>query len=268
MKLIIFSIIIPFLLSGCDNSRNLAEMCKNNQDICTEFGQDSWCKKERIQVAFSRIDLKNTQQDVHRFNLLTAYEGYIKCMALASQIQHIKLKEKTTLRKNNLFKARASLEKLSQETLSSKHPHLLFYHWTRSGNQESLAEFLQMEGSAALENTTAQYHLATHYVKRDINKTLNLLYHALELYEPGTVLNPEIFQTLATIYTNKEQYQQSYIWLKVYYLELTSNKEKKQIEVMLEQYKSVYELDRDFLDDVAESTLDKIYEGSFTSPKH
>jgi hypothetical protein len=186
-------------------------------------------------------------------------------MSLASQIQHIKLKSKTVVRTNNLLKAKAHLAEHTEATMNSNHPNLLYYHWTRRSDEQALAKFLTLEGSKILENPTAQYHLATYYVKRDINKTLGLLFHALELHQQGTEVEVEIFQTLATIFTNKEAYKQAYIWLKVY--QLAQKDSNKEVEDNLALYQQGYKLDGDFLDDVAENTLENILVGKFTSPK-
>ncbi len=267
MKSFTLAVVLPFLLFGCESGRSLAELCKQNQEICNEFGQDSWCKSERNGVARARIALKENIKDLQKYNLLVSYEGYIKCMSLASQIQHIKLKEKTTSRIHNLLKAQANLAELSDQTVTSNHPHLLYYHWSRDGNEKALEEFLKLEGTRALENTTAQYHLATYYTKRDIQKTLMFIYHALELHEQGTTLNPEIFQSLATIFTNKNMYKQAYIWLKIYNLVHVKKNEKDLIDKSLINYQSTYNLDGTFLDKVAYNTLEKIESGQFNSPK-
>jgi len=261
---VVFTILL--LLNGCEDGVNLTQLCNDNAEICNEFGQDSWCKVPRIDVALNRIKVQNKNLDGDKYNLLVAYEGYIKCMSLASQIQHIKLKEKTTLRKNNLFKAKASLALLSEKNINSKHPHLLYYYWSRESNDLALAEFLKLEGTAILENSTAQYHLATYYIKRDRTKTLGLLYRALELHEPGTTLSAEILQTLATIFTQNKQYKQAYIWLRTYQLSL--EKPDKMIEVSLNNYQQGKDLDADFLDEVANTTLSKIEAGRFTSPNY
>ncbi|MCW8863686.1 MAG: DUF2989 domain-containing protein [Colwellia sp.] len=254
------------LLFGCDSSKSLAELCKENPQICHEFGEDSWCKSERVDVALSRIAVKTQKQDFQKYQLLLAYEGYVDCMGLASQIQHIKLKEKTTLRKNNLLKAKAQLAELSDQTLNSTHPHLLYYHWSRELNENSLQQFLALEGSAELENTISQFHLATYYSKKDTNKTLSLLFHALELHQPKEKLIPEVFQTLATIFTNKEKPKQAYIWLKTY--QLAQKKNNQQEVFALQQYAKNNALDVDFLDKVAKSTLSKIKLGEFKTPKY
>lgn len=266
-KMKLFTLFLSLLLlSGCDGSKSLAVLCKENPQICQEFGQDSWCKRERINVALARIDLKNKKEDLYKYNLLVAYEGYVGCMDLASQIQHIKLKEKTTMRKNNLFKAKAKLAELSDNTLDSTHPHLLYYHWSRELNKSSLAQFLQLEGSAALENSISQFQLATYYAKKDKNKTLRLLFHSLELHQPNEKLIPDTFETLATIFTNQAKFKQAYIWLKIYHLVTT--KHVDQVKNQLEQYQSAYSLDGTFLDKVASNTLANIESGKFKAPKY
>jgi hypothetical protein len=265
MKLL--TLIFSFLLlSSCDNSKNLVELCKDNPQICQEFGQDSWCKSEHINVTLARIELKNIIKDLHKYNLLIAYEDYVSCMGLASQIQYITLKEKTTMRKNNLIKAVAKLAELSHKTLDSAHPHLLYYHWSRGQNKKSLAQFLMLEGTLALEDSTSQFQLATYYAKKDNNKTLQLLFRSLELHQTNAKLIPEIFETLATIFTNRDKPKQAYIWLKIY--QLATTKHDRQVKQQLKQYQSAYSLDGDFLDDVASNTLANIERGEFKTPKY
>jgi len=258
------AVLLVLLLNGCDNKVNLKKLCNENTEICNEFGKDSWCKTERIDVVLNRIKVKNNNLDVDKYKLLIAYEGYIKCMSLASQIQHKKFKEKTTLRKDNLLKAAAQLSQLIEQSANSKHPHLLYYYWSRESSDSALKEFLQLEGDPILENSTAQYHLATYYIKRDSNKTLGLLYRSLELHQPGTELSPEILQSLVTIFTKIKKYKQAYIWLRTY--QLLQDEPNEMIETSLNSYQQENALDTDFLDKVASSTLAKIKAGQFTSP--
>ena len=79
------------------------------------------------------------------------------------------------------MKATSQLLKLTAQSANSKHPHLLYDYWSRESSDSALKEFLQLEGDPILENSTAQYHLATHHIKRDNNKSLGLLYRSLEL---------------------------------------------------------------------------------------
>ncbi|PKG81832.1 DUF2989 domain-containing protein [Colwellia sp. 75C3] len=260
------AVLCVLILNGCDNNVNLKQLCSENAEICNEFGKDSWCKVQRIDVATNRIKVKNNNFDADKYKLLIAYEGYIKCMSLASQIQHKKLKEKTTLRKDNLLKAKAQLSQLTEQSANSKHPHLLYYHWSRESNDLALENFLQLEGDPVLENSTAQFHLATYYIKRNSKKTLGLLYHALELHQPGSELSPEILQSLVTIFAKKKQYKQAYIWLRTY--QLLQDEPDEMIETSLNSYQQAKTLDAEFLDKVASTTLAKIESGQFSSPNY
>lgn len=262
----LIAVLFTLLLSGCGERAKLKSLCNDNAEICNELAQDSWCKRQRVAVILNKIEVKKNNLDTDKYNLLIAYEGYIKCMSIAAQIQYLKLKEKTTRRNNNILKAKEYLLLLSKETSLSKHPLLLYYQWTRESNKLALKHFLQLEGSPLFDNSTSQYHLATYYIKRDPNKTLGLLYRALELHEPGTEITPDILATLATILTKKKQYKQAYIWLRTYQLLLDKPDEK--IELRLSQYQKEKTLDTDFLDEVARATLAKINTGKFTSPKH
>jgi len=265
MKLITVFLTSIFLLSGCDNRPNFAELCESNSEICNEFEKDSWCKRERIKVGFANLDQKLSASGVHQFTQLVAYEKYEECMVHASKIEHIKLKQKKTMRVNNAIKARNRIIEISKATEKSEHPHLLYYHWSRYINEESLAKFLAQEGTDALENPLSQYNLATYYTKIDPKKTLSLLYRSLELYKEDEDINPEIFQSISTIFVEKQSAKQVYIWLRV--LRLYSPENEEVTEKSLNDYLKGYNLNKKLLDKVAESTLEKIEAGTFKSPR-
>lgn len=236
-----------------------------NSDICDEFEEDSWCKRERIAVGFSNLEHKLKAIDLHKYNQLLAYEGYAKCMVHASKIEHIKLKQKQTMRIKNAIKAKQRIEEISKETENSEHPHLLYYHWSRYINEEALAKFLSQEGSSALENPKSQFNLATYYTKIDPDKTLKLLYRALELSSVDEEINTEIFQSISTVFIESKSIKQVYIWLRVLRLYMPENKEVT--EKSLDNYIRGYKLNKKLLDKVAKATLDKIKSGTFKSPK-
>ena len=258
--------LLTLLLTGCEDKVNLTKLCDKNTEICSEFEDDSWCRKNRTDILINKINIKKNNLEIDKYHLLLAYEGYIKCMSIASQIQHIKSKKITIRRKSDLLKAEIDLSLLSEEVINAKHPHLLYYQWSRESNELALAEFLQLEGSPILENSTAQYHLATYYIKHNSKKTLGLLYRSLELHEPGTELPPEILQTFSTIFIKKKQYKQAYIWLRTYQLLL--DEPDKMIEESLNYYQKHKKLDASFLDKVASATLSKIQAGEFTTPSY
>jgi hypothetical protein len=265
MKKIFGCFLLLLLLPACDNKPSFAELCDNNTEICNEFEQDSWCKRERIKVGFANLEEKLEPSDIHKYNQLIGYEHYAKCMDHASKIEHIKLKQKQMMRVNNSITAKKRIAEISKETEQSDHPHLLYYHWSRYINEASLAKFMAQEGTEALENSHSQYNLATHYTKIDPKKTLRLLYRSLELYQEDEIIYPEVFQSISTVFLEERQPKQVYIWLRI--LRLYSPDNEQVSEKSLNDYIVGYKLDKELLDKIAVITLDKIESRTFKSPK-
>jgi hypothetical protein len=267
MQMSLFTIFFTLiLLSGCDSAPSFAQLCEENPKICNEFHEDSWCKRERIAVGAANIEHKLQSGDLEKFNQLIAYENYNKCVTHASKIEHIKLKEKKTRRIENMMAARQRIDEIAEETIDSEHPRLLYFHWTRYLNEQSLEKFLLLEGTNELETPESQFELATYYIKRDQAKTLQLLFHALELNNEDNDVNVEVFKSLSSIFADKKQPKQSYIWLRV--LQLYMPDDPSLSEVTLNNYVKLHSLDVNFLNKVAETTLDKILSADFTSPKN
>ncbi|SEL11785.1 Protein of unknown function [Colwellia chukchiensis] len=254
-----------WLLMACEKSQNFAELCQEHKEICLEFQEDSWCKRERIAVGFANLAEKLASQDSNKFAQLIAYENYEKCMEHAAKIEHIKLKVKKTMRTNNVLKARQRINEIANATKGSEHPDLLYYHWSRFLDESALQKFIALEGSKLLEQPHRQINLASYYAKRDANKTLKLLYRALELYPNDAVIDTEIFQSIASIFADKQEYKQAYIWSKILYLYQPD--ESNITDKSLTDYSELHHLDRQFLDRVAASTLKLIESGEFNAPK-
>ena len=255
---------LMLLTSACDKAPSFADLCRDNPQICNEFKEDSWCKKERIDVGFANLAHQNNSSDIEKFNQLISYENYAQCMNHASKIEHIKFKDKQTMRITNVIKAKQKIKDISKATESSKHPSLLYYHWSRYLNKDALQTFLDLESTNKLETSELQFNLATYYAKRDQSKTLKLLYHALELSKKDDVINTEIFKSIATIFADKKKYTQVYIWSQI--LATHSPEDESIKHVNLQSYAQTFNLDQEFLDTVALKTLDSIVNGQFKTP--
>jgi len=264
MQIKYFAWLLVILLSSCNKGPNLAQVCQDNPEICAKITEDNHCRRERNNTILTDVTLKQTHADSQKYQLLIAYEKYKACMGLASQIEHIKLKEKKTNRVQNYLRVQALISNLADQTKNSENPLLLYYHWTRFLDNDALAKFLKLEGTKALENPESQLHLATYYAKKDPNKTIKLLFHALELYQPDAHINPEIFHTLTTIYADKQQYKQAYIWLMI--LKLYAPDDPALKDKTIENYIDRKQLDIKFLNKVAKATLTKIANGKFKAP--
>lgn len=253
-------------LYGCDNGPKVSEICQEHTKICADLQEDNWCRKERREVLVNYDKLNKDSQDNNKYALLLTYETYAKCMDKASLIEHKKLKEKKSIRINNAINAKSRIKEMSLETSNSENALLLYYHWSRFNDKTALNKLLALEGTSEVETPDTQFNLATYYVKRNPAKTLTFLFHALELYKPEEPINIEIFKSLTTLFSEQGKYKHAYIWLKV--LELYAPSDKEFNKQALEQYIRQHKLNKDFLDQVAESTLDNILEGTFVTPKH
>lgn len=253
------------LLQACNSEQTITELCEENVEICAEFVADSWCKSERKKILLSYKSLNLEPIDFNKYNVLISLENYKECMAFAGKIEHIKLKEKRSLRLQNTENAINKINALSDETKNSNDPYMLYYHWSRYLEKKALHKFIKLEGSPALESPELQFFLATYYTKIDDKKTLGLLYHALELYKADEKINPELLKSLITIFTDKKEYKQAYIWLKI--LDIYHPGDKDISKNSLPNFAQLHRLNADFLDKVAASTLNKIQNGQFKSPK-
>ncbi|MGB2739323.1 MAG: DUF2989 domain-containing protein [Cognaticolwellia sp.] len=260
----IVSILPLCALMACENGLSFADLCEQHPEICQEFQEDTWCKQERISVSFANLAHKLEAVDSNKFQQLMAYEGYKKCMEHASKIEHIKLKIKQTRRIKNVIQAQDKITEISDATRNSEHPDLLFYHWSHYLDEHALGKFTALEGNALLEKPNRQVNLASFYAKRDPQKTLKILYHALELYQPDETLDSEIFKSIASIFADKKEYKQAYIWSKI--LHIYSPDDTNITDESLESYIRINGLKGEFLDKVAKTTLNKIIDGKFTSP--
>lgn len=256
--------LLPLTFMGCDKGPNVASICQEFPSVCQQLSEDNWCRVERREVLMDYHRLQTSNNEDFQYYLLLALEDYAKCMDKASLIEHKKFKEKKTNRINNAIQAKAMIKDIAEKTAESDNPLLLYFHWSRFNDKESLAELLALEGSSAVENPESQFNLATYYIKRDLDKTQDLLFHALELYKVQDEINVEIFKSLTTLFLDQEQYKQAYVWLKI--LALYKPDDSALNEQTLELYKRKFNLNTEFLDRVANSTLDKITQGKFVSP--
>ncbi|UAA40431.1 DUF2989 domain-containing protein [Paraneptunicella aestuarii] len=252
------------LLSGCDkfSEIGITEICEQYPQMCEDLNSDAWCRAEKSKIIKNRYNNLKQPSDGWKYELLLNFEEYKQCIAKASQIEHIKLKEKKSGRVAGLITADKELRKLARDTQESKDPRLLYYHWSRFGSEEHLKEFLAYRDSELLESPEMQIALATYYVKNDREKTIQTLYHALELYRANDEIDSEIFNSLTSIFVKLEDYPKAFIWgyiareFKVEKLDLS------QIEALVRQTGG----NIGALEDTADDYVDAIKSGEFRAP--
>lgn len=261
-KLFTLSLVFP-LISACDNGPSLRSICETHSEICQDLNTDAWCRNERRLVIFGRYEEMSTPTDEVRYQLIQNFEAYSKCVHKASLIEHIKLKEKTTSRVNGYVTSIKELKRLSEATKDSNHPHLLYWHWSRNGDEAALSRFLKLRDTGVLQTPELQFKLATHYVKYNQDLTIDTLYHALELYDGSEPLNTEILTTLSTLYLKQEKFKHAYVWGKI-------AKENGATDIDLAPLRAMLENDNirvSDLDGLANDYFSDINSGKFVPPK-
>lgn len=262
MKSLTLAIIAIQLLSGCDTGLTLRQICDEKSELCADMSADGHCNGERMEVIFNRYYEAKLPSDKNRYKLLMKVEKYSDCMAVASQIEHIKLKEKKTSRVDGYIGSVTEIKRLSDQTRSSDYPPLLYYHWSRNGSTPALEKFLALEGSDKLDTPELMFDLASYYVKRDLPKTVKLLYRSLKLLKKDEVANPEIFASLSSIFFTQEKYSYAYLWAKIAMLSGLENVNLEELKFEIASLGKTTTA----LDDLAEQTYQQILDGEFEKP--
>jgi len=259
---LVFSALV--LLPGCDSffALKVKDICDKHPQMCSDLNPDGWCRAEKANIINLRYQKLMAPSDKLNYQLLLGFEHYHKCVTKAAQIEHIKLKEKKSGRVQGIITAQKQLKSLAADTKDSMDPHLRYYHWSRFGDEQALEHFLGYMKRGRLETPELQVALATYFVKFDLDKTINTLYHALELYREDDEVNTEIFKSLTTIYMKKGQFNHAYIWAYVANDYEVTDVDLAEIESIVSQ--SGGKLSR--LRKQANNYIDEIEEGRFIAP--
>ncbi|UTV26891.1 DUF2989 domain-containing protein [Photobacterium atrarenae] len=204
------------LLGGCfERHRSTESLCQDHPEICANTNlNDGQCRLQRTQLIWQRYDVLQNPADEEKFKELKFTYAYQKCLEYAARIEPTELKERKSLRTRALIHSYEEIRRLSEELADSADPQIIYYRWSQ-GDKRALRQFLQLEGTPALETPELQLALATFYTEVDKEKTIQLLKHALELYTGEQPIQPEIIQTLATLSHQNKSTDDAYLWAKI-----------------------------------------------------
>jgi len=251
------------LLSGCDQffGKSIADICKEYPQMCSDLNPDAWCRAEKSNIIKHRYQNFLTPSDDLKYKLLLNFEDYRECIGKASQIEHIKLREKTTGRVKGLLTAERQLQRLARDTEDSPDPRLVYYHWSRFGSEIHEKKFLEYRDAGLLETPELQVGLASLYIKNNLPLTVETLYHALELYPEQSEIDIEIFNSLVSIFVKQQKFEQAYTWGYVARKFDAETLDLPQIEVQVRQTSN----NIDALKQLGEQYSDAIRDGNFNA---
>lgn len=165
-----------FGLFGCDNSRNITTICKNNPEICTDLHKDSWCMAEKTTLIQNRFDLKDNPNPTGKqlYLQLTYLEDYSRCIELASGVQHIIHTDRTADRAKAFRLSNENLSLLQEQTRERQDPFMFYYQWTRFGDTAALDRLLDLENAGEVTDPFILAQVAAYYSKRNAIKAQQL----------------------------------------------------------------------------------------------
>ena len=252
-------------LTGCfEGNVTTEELCQNNPKLrCEKLNMDDGqCRIPRTNLVWHRFELLKSPTEANQVIEYGLVAEYRKCLELASQITPIDQSALKRKRFDALVHSIDELERIVTELKGSKDPATLYFLWSQTGDNQARRQFLQMEGTPALNTAEMQYALATFYTSRDSQKTLTLLHNSLSMSNKKT-LKPEILKSLASINQTMGNKEQAYLWAMVakrFDVSLADENQLKRMFNFAEQEKY------DQLDDLAKSLSKAIVKGRY-SPK-
>ncbi len=251
-------------LSGCfENRKNTEQLCADNSQLkCDEFNMnDGQCRIPRTNLIWHRVEVLKSPTDINKIKEYQLTQEYKKCLEVASQIVPIEQAELKRKRYNALVNSGDNMTRLESELKELKTARSYYFLWSQAGDMDAKHRFLQLEGTKAVENSDLQYALATYYIDRDAEKTVNFLNHSIELAHSPDEIHTDAFASLASLYNQMKMKEKSYVWAKVSKAFGTAIASDQQLYLL-------YGFDEDKkeqLDDLAEEVIDAINDSKFTS---
>jgi len=251
-------------LAGCEKPLSLAQVCKETPGFCNDLNKDNHCREQRSNTILQRYIEYKHPTDENKYQLLKEFESYYQCITLAAKIEHIKLKEKKTSRVEGKLTSIKEMTRLYQDTKSTNHPGLLYYHWSRNNDQRALTKFLALEHDERVTTSAEmQLFLASYYIKFNDDKTIDLLYKTLELNKAQQIPDPEVFTSLVSLFYKQQNYKHAYVFSKVAQMSGIENVDIFAVEQQLASSRK----NLDSLDSLAQQTFQQIRAGKFVSPR-
>lgn len=268
---------------GCGNNNeiSLAEVCKSSGELCEKITLDSFCKSSRREVITKsylvREEKIESKKNKLKYELLLNLEDFVKCSEKTTFIKYdynkfkrqdqeinreskvmekeknvrkkIKkeLLEREKKREQNYIFANYMLNSLNERTKGNENPYLLYWHWSRNGNNEAAKKLESLYEKNELKSYKIIFYMSQYYSKFDKEKSVDLFLKALEKLPPSEYkdkkshkiyggltkdfsIHLSIFRSLVTYYYNKKDYEKAYIFSKL--LELKNDKTSNILKIV------------------------------------
>ena len=247
-------------LMACSSEPTLNDACDELSELCETLYVDSRCVTQRREVIMNEFYMRQERNLDRMYSQLLALEEFVMCSEKATWIEYINpankyaQQQKTEVIKKKLaeYQARlrgkaqarlatyehamALLDRYVQRSSISSEPFLLYWHWSRTGNQEAINKLIALDEQGKIQNYELKYYIAQAYGNHNPDKAINSLLEGLALYPSENYtsksrvykvkngnhaasddgrLHFDIFRSLSSLYYAKGQYEQAYIFAKL-----------------------------------------------------
>ncbi|MDN2481490.1 DUF2989 domain-containing protein [Vibrio agarivorans] len=202
------------LLNGCfDNTTDTDRLCRDNPALQCEYlnMDDGQCRIPRTDLVWHKYEVLKHPTDVNKIKEIELVSAYRGCLELSAQIEPIDGRDRKTHRVETMIYMGEEQARLTENLKSRNSAEVLYFLWSKTGDESARRQFLQREGNPELDTASMQYALATFYSSRNEQKTEQLLHRSLEL-TGSNAPNVEIFKTLSSLYYRNEKTEQAYLW--------------------------------------------------------
>ena len=253
------------LVAACDwSAPKIGEICSDNPQICDDIQTEGWCRYERAQLIRRRdLDLRQPSNEDNQYRMLLDWQSFRDCVNLAAQVQHVKSKDKSTVRNEAYLASLKNIAELQQRIRKSTYPPLVYYRWSQSGSERDLRLLLKLDRDGKMQTTEMQQMIATYYAKYDKPREIEAHLKALEYLGPEEEIPLSIFASLATDYYQRKENELAYIWSLLAH-------EHQMEAVALDELRAKLGADPDRLgqlDDIADEVIDSIHNRDFVRPR-
>ncbi len=263
MQRLLSSLPLLVLLSACgEKELNITQVCQEKPGLCADLVEDGHCRVERSETILARFGEQKLPSDANKYRLLLDFEKYSKCMELAKGIEHVKLKEKTTARVDSYMVSLNEIKRLTDETVTSDYPGLLYYHWSRHQSRPHLEKFEQAAKAGQLNTPDLKFALARYYIEKDKSLAITTMLDALKLYKAGEVVDTDIYTSLTTLYFKQNKLPESYHWALV---AQAAGVERIEFDMIVKSAKD-NALDKGKIETLADETVAGLELGQFKPP--
>ncbi|MFM2480099.1 DUF2989 domain-containing protein [Celerinatantimonas sp. YJH-8] len=213
----IIAIIITLQISGCDDfnrpQKSARSICADNPSLCDDLNKGGWCNDPREALIQARWQDAQQTTDRNNYLLLDSLNKYQRCIAVITQIEPIKLKERKTERTETLLTINNQIKTLESQVATKQDPYSLYYRWSQMSDYTARQQFINEQNKASMQqDPLLLWALATIYNQSDPQKSLSLMQQALMRYSQQKLLPVGLLESIVTQYMRLNRYDQAYIW--------------------------------------------------------